>query len=330
MTNQPLTKDDFIYYDAESDSVYFGRASDSEIVQYEEHLFFTDKVQSAVEGIRKEIAEHIGEAISYELTSAWFPVFVDNDGWLDVSKHVKGYENTLTSLAGKDSLSRPSKTSPKIEGQLQHGVNTGELKTCEDCDSIKDSPQKKNAPCKGDLFDDEFKEWFDNEIERKKDLFRKGICPTCGGEYAEYKTSHSHSSCGAKVSSNAATEDEYHSDKESPLVNVGAATVSVANTEGTQDSAVKSCEQHSEGASPSPSTSQSTSNGESRNNLGESTDCSATHLEVKRLQEDKPLGSSEETAAETPLVCKECAKNWAVTHWDGKCACVCHNKKGVR
>lgn len=147
--NQPLTKDDFIYYDAESDSVYFGLASDSEIIKYEEPLSFADKVQSAVEGLRKEIAEHLGEAVSYELTYKWFPVFTEDSGWLDVSKYVKGYENTLLSLAGKDSLSRPSKSSPNLEGQLQHGVNTGELKTCEDYDSIKGSPQKKHAPRNG-------------------------------------------------------------------------------------------------------------------------------------------------------------------------------------
>lgn len=120
------------------------------------------------------------------------------------------------------SLSRPSKTSPKIEGQLQHGVNTGELKTCEDCDSIKGSPQKKNAPC-------------------------KGLCPDCN-ERLLFSERYGYTKHKCR-------------------------------------------------------TSQSTSNGESRNNLGESTDCSATHLEVKRLQEDKPLGSSEETAAETPCSC---------------------------
>lgn len=155
MTNQPLTKDDFIYYDAESDSVYFGLASDSEIIKYEEPLSFADKVQSAVEGLRKEIAEHLGEAVSYELTYKWFPVFTEDSGWLDVSKYVKGYENTLLSLAGKDSLSQPSplvKTNvleTKHEGMQQSGVLAGELETCEDCDSIKGSPQKKHAPCKG-------------------------------------------------------------------------------------------------------------------------------------------------------------------------------------
>lgn len=67
------------------------------------------------------------------------------------------------------------------EGASQSGVLTGELETCEDYDIIKGSPQKKHAPCKGDL------------------------CPDCGGlikirnptgkcdhlYYPEYKTSQS-------------------------------------------------------------------------------------------------------------------------------------------
>lgn len=175
--NQPLTKDDFIYYDAESDSVYFGLASDSEIIKYEEHLFFVDKVQSAVEGFQSEDFhvnvgrikcvkcgiykavvndDREGRTLCFACVhKKWFPVFVDDAGWLDVSKHVKGYENTLTSLAGKDSLSQPSplvKTNvleTKHEGMQQSGVLAGELETCEDCDSIKGSPQKKHAPRNG-------------------------------------------------------------------------------------------------------------------------------------------------------------------------------------
>lgn len=70
--------------------------------------------------------------------------------------HSEGKTRPMTITTFKESLddieislSRPSKTSPKIEGQLQHGVNTGELKTCEDYDSIKGSPQKKHAPRNG-------------------------------------------------------------------------------------------------------------------------------------------------------------------------------------
>lgn len=145
--------------------------------------------------------------------------------------HSEGKTRPMTITTFKESLddieislSRPSKTSPKIEGQLQHGVNTGELKTCEDCDSIKGSPQKKNAPWKGYDGLDNFCHSLgrpDYEGENEIRMHWKELSE----KLHEYLTSHSHSSCGAKVSSNAATEDEYHSDKESPLVNVGAATV---------------------------------------------------------------------------------------------------------
>ena len=83
-------------------------------------------------------------------------------------------------------LSQPKRHLGLQSNHLSECGDAGELKT--DDGSLRRSNNPKHASPKGDLFDDEFKEWFDNEIERKKALFRKGICPTCGGDYPEYKS----------------------------------------------------------------------------------------------------------------------------------------------
>lgn len=111
MTHQPLTKDNALYIDEECDLVYHGvDMLDCTIAWYDDH------VKSAVEGLRQELATHIGLSPASELIAAWFPKshslpvgLADVSGTMATSL-LSGVDAVLTPL--KDgSLSQPEEDS---------------------------------------------------------------------------------------------------------------------------------------------------------------------------------------------------------------------------